>query len=154
MQNNSTHPWIDPSALSRFSQMISSFEGKPAIMRERPDVNRVLVSNVVANAERVQAHITVVPTPGMRSGLGRGNKDSNDIWAAWEIFSFSADEWSARYVSWKIYFDPALIQKVVAIAAEAAERGEIIDELAVPRIQSQLLQSRRSSVTDPTKRSS
>jgi hypothetical protein len=50
MQNNSTHPWIDPSALSRFSQMISSFEGKPAIMRERPDVNRVLVSNVVADA--------------------------------------------------------------------------------------------------------
>src|ERR1700678_1137988 len=41
-----THRWKDPSAFSRFSQMIPNFEGKPAIMREPPNVNHVLVSTL------------------------------------------------------------------------------------------------------------
>jgi hypothetical protein len=154
MSLNSANSWMNASKLSRFSQMIANFEGEPAIMREPPSVNHVLVSNVVADADSVRARITLIPTPGMPPGLGRGNRDSNEIFSVWEIFSFSADEWSAQYVSWKIYFDPALIHKVVAIAAEAAERGEFIDERVVPRVQSQVRQARRSLVTDPTKRSS
>jgi hypothetical protein len=148
-----THRWKDPSAFSRFSQMIPNFEGKPAIMREPPNVNHVLVSNIVADAERVRALITLTPTPGMR-GLGRGNKDSNEIFAVWEVFSFNADEWYAQYVFWKIYFDPALIQKVIALAAEAAMRGELIDQLAVPRVQAELMNARQASLISPSKHSS
>jgi hypothetical protein len=154
MPISTANDWINSSKLSKFSQMISSFEGKPAIMREPPDVNHVLVSNIVADAERVLAHITVIPTPGMRIGLGPGNKESNDIWAAWKIFSFDEHEWYASYVNWKIYFDPALIQKVVALAAEAAKMGKMIDQVAVPRVQSELRSARRSSVINPPKHSS
>jgi hypothetical protein len=148
MPNNPDRRWLDPFAPSRFSEMISNFEGKSAIMKEQRHVNYVRVSNIVADDWGVRAHNTLIPTPGML-GLGEGNRETSEISAAWLVFSFRAKDWYAMYVAWKIYFDPDLIEKVVALAAEAAKEGTIIDDRTVLRALAALEHAQQSSLVDP-----
>ena len=42
-------------------------------------------------------------------------------------FTFSASEWSAAYVSWRLHFAPELIEKVCVVASQMAEQGNQID---------------------------
>jgi hypothetical protein len=111
---------------ARFTAIAALSEGALAILMERPNATLVRVSNISSSDWGVKLKVTCVATPGMNP-LGRTNRSSGDMSAAWEVFSFSASEWSAAYVSWRLHFAPELIEKVCVIAGQMAEQGNQID---------------------------
>lgn len=91
--------------------MLSSYEGRIAIYKEKMHVWRVRIVGVRNDDTHVFATCETVETPGLNSAGG-----------SWDIAVCAseltrADYWSARYVGWQIFFNPIVIQKVVEIVS-------------------------------------
>jgi hypothetical protein len=97
-----------------------------AILLEYPSASLVRVSNIFSDDWGVKFKVTFVPTPGLGL-LRKTDKTSGDLSAAWEIFSFAASVWSARYIAWRLHFAPELVEKVWVVAGQMAEQGNQID---------------------------
>jgi|SRR5271163_2336071 len=124
---SSLHKWD----IQRFSET-ESREGALAIFMERPTTACVVVNNISADDWGVNVDITCVPSPGMRR-LGEGKMETCHLSSAWQAFSFSDWEWSARYVAWKLLFDPKLIARMRELGIEAAAHAKEIDYAAALR---------------------
>ena len=108
-----------------FAQIAPKCEGAIAIFMEPPDIICVRVSNIVVDDWGVRTLITCVPTPGMKR-LGKDDKDSCNIGAAWEVFSFNEVDWHARYCPWDLIFNSQLIEDVNLLADHAAKQGKLL----------------------------
>jgi hypothetical protein len=108
-----------------FAEIAPKREGAIAIFKEHPDIICVRVSNIVADDWGVRILITCVPTPGMKR-LGKDDKDSCNIAAAWDVFSFNEVDWHARYCPWDLIFDSQLIEDVNLLADHAAKQGKLL----------------------------
>jgi hypothetical protein len=108
---------------ARFSNQLSSFEKAEAIYVERPSLLHVRVSEISYDEWGVKATIVDSLLPGMR-GI---SQSQCGIAASWKIFSFSTDFWQANYVPWRLFFDPKVIRGCVELAAQANQKGSMID---------------------------
>jgi hypothetical protein len=120
-----TNNFIDQNR-KRFPELAQRCEGSAAILMEYPSTWLVRVSNISSDDWGVRFKITFVPTPGL-SPPRNTNRPSEQLSAAWEIFSFAADVWSARYVAWRLHFAPGLVEKVCVVASQMAEEGNQLD---------------------------
>jgi hypothetical protein len=94
-------------------------EGQEAIYIEK-GAARVRVSRVYLNLRKhwISATITLLSTPGM--------PDSQYINTRWEIRAgyltrASTSYWTMGYGGWTLYFDPAVVEGVTALAQAFAE---------------------------------
>jgi hypothetical protein len=111
---------VDEQMKKRF--VAASFEGEPAIFIERPSLVYVNVTNVIADDWGVKCTITDLSFPGMHKLL----RNPCPIASAWEVLDFSGGVWHARYIPWRVFFDPQVIKDFLARAKEKAEAGEVI----------------------------
>ena len=111
--------------MNRFAEQCPTFEGLEAIHVERPGVLHVRVTEVSYDDWGMKAKLTLLQTPGMYGALG----SSFILAASWDIFSSGALEWDTPNIPacrWRTYFDPAVVQAIVGIAAEAHKEGTVI----------------------------
>jgi hypothetical protein len=108
---------------ARFSAQCSSFVGAEAIDVEKPGIFCVRVSQISYDTWGVR--ITTVDT--LMPGMHRLSQSPSEISASWEVFSFSANHWQARYVPWQLFFDPTLVRSCTELAAQANQRDSTID---------------------------
>ena len=120
-----TNDWIDQTR-KRFPEMAKLREGSLAILMEYPSTWLVRVSDISSDDWGVKFNITFVPTPGL-SPPRNTNTPSGKLSAAWEIFTLSADVWSARYLAWRLHFDPESVERVCMVAGQMAEQGNQLD---------------------------
>jgi hypothetical protein len=111
---------IDEQMKKRF--VATSFEGVPAIFVERPALVYVNVTDVIADDWGVKCTITDLSLPGMH----KLPRSPCPIASAWEALDCSYGVWHARYIPWRVFFDPQVIQEYLACAKEKAEAGEVI----------------------------
>ena len=103
----------------KFIAEIPLREGAHAIYIERPTIAYVRVSEIRAFEDHMEAHVAVVPTPGM-------NECDLTQWkvgAAWEGLSNIDGLWHVRYVAFTVYFGQAEVQIGLDLAARAASEG-------------------------------
>ena len=99
-----------------------SVEGAEAIYTETPGIFHVRISHVSYNAWGVKATGVDLLTQGMHRLL----KNPFEIGACWGIFSFSTDYWHARYVPWRLFFDPEVVRLCIELGARANQKGSTI----------------------------
>ena len=117
-QSNSPRNWYAP----RFSAIRSSFEGAEAIHLERPRIFHVLVSQISCDEWGMKATLA----DSLMPGIHRLRHNPCKISAAWEIFGFSAGEWHAAYVPWRLFFDPMLVRSCIELGAQESQRGSTL----------------------------
>lgn len=91
--------------------MLSSYEGRIAIYKEKMRVWRVRIVRIRNDDTHMFATCETVETHGLNSAVG-----SWDI-AAPASALITAESWSASYVGWQIFFNPIVIQKVLEIVS-------------------------------------
>jgi hypothetical protein len=111
---------IDEQMKKRF--VAASFEGARAIFVERPVLVYVNVAEVIADDWGVKCTITDLSLPGMH----KLQRSPCPISAAWVVLDSSDGVWHARYIPWRVFFDPQVIKECLARAEEQAEAGEVI----------------------------
>jgi hypothetical protein len=111
---------VDEQMKKRF--VAASFEGVRAIFVERPDLVYVNVTDVIADDWGVKCTITDLSAPGMH----KLRRSPCPIASSWEVLDFSDGVWHARYIPWRVFFDPHVINQFLAQAKEKAEAGEVI----------------------------
>jgi hypothetical protein len=94
-----------------------------AIYLEKPVICHVVVSRIACDDWGVKTTIVDSVMPGMP----RLGQRSTEIAAAWEVFSFSAGCWQARYIPWRLFFDPTVVRACIELGAKANQRGSTID---------------------------
>jgi hypothetical protein len=111
--------------MNRFAELCPTFAGLEAIHVERPGVLHVRVSEVSCDDWGMKAKLTFLHTPGMYGAPG----SSFTLAASWDTLSSNALEWDTPNIPacrWTTYFDPAIVQAIVGIAAEAHRKGSVI----------------------------
>jgi hypothetical protein len=93
----------------RFTAMADRFRGAEVLYREGTRVSHARVDEILPEPAGISAQISLIPT----RGLYNERPPSWRIYSAWDVFGFSADHWSAAYISLTIYFERGLIDAVV-----------------------------------------
>jgi len=99
-----------------------SFEGAEAIHVENPMIFHVRMSHISCDTWGVKATAVDLLTHGMH----RPCQSPFEISASWGIFSFSADCWQARYVPWRVFFDPGVVRSCIELGEQASQKGSTI----------------------------
>jgi hypothetical protein len=107
---------------ARFSAIHSSFEGAEVIRLEKPRIFRTLVSQISWDEWGMKATLVDSLMPGMH----RLRHSPCEISAALEIFAFSAGEWQATYVPWRVFFDPMLVRSCIELGGQASQKGSTL----------------------------
>ena len=95
-------PEIDPTLM----------EGRLAIFTEKWIVSLVRVHSIRVTDRAVLARIQAIPTQGLYG------KNEIEIGSIYEHLQFGKEIWVGRaYCAWRVFFAPALIEEVLAIAA-------------------------------------
>jgi len=104
-------------------QLRANFENREAIYLEK-GVLRVRVTDIRAWAVRrvVWANVEEVPAPGLGVGLFDNRKHKEPTPLHWRIRAgylteFSDHCWVMGYGGWSLYFDPKVVQGVLALAS-------------------------------------
>ncbi len=113
---------VDDRTKVRFSALSSSLEGAEAIFVERPLVAHVRVTDICHDDWGVRLTITDLLKPGMH----RLRNKVCSIAATWQIFSFSAGDWQAHYIPWKLFFDPTVIRGCGELGDAASQSQSMV----------------------------
>ena len=101
-------------------------EGKPAIFMESPTAHYVRVHGLTTSDWGVELTITCIPAPGFAL-LGQAKRESCEIGSAWQAWDAEPTVWMAQQISWRLLFDPVLVEAIVAEAAELQREGKQMD---------------------------
>lgn len=100
----------------------ASSEGVCGMFAEYPALVCVSVTDVVADDWGLECTITDLSLPGMH----KLRRSPCRIGAVWECLDCSGGFWYARYVAWRVFFDPQFIKDCLTRAKEKADEGEVI----------------------------
>ena len=121
-------PELDARAASNkrnqvaFEEFMPRLEGSLAVFKERPLITVVKVSQISSDDQFMRCILTDVTSPGLLS-LPRRSSGVVQLAASWDVFSGNERGWHASYISWGLFFDREVVEKVLALGREAAERG-------------------------------
>ena len=91
---------------------LPSYEGRIAIYQEKMSVFRVRITGIRVGGVHLSATIETLETTGLNS---RGSSWS--IGAHAGVLTIKRDYWAASYAGWQLFFNPAVIQKVLDIVS-------------------------------------
>ncbi|MFO7852648.1 MAG: hypothetical protein ACQERS_10465 [Bacteroidota bacterium] len=101
---------------------VKSKKGKQCIFVERNLLVHAIIDKIESSDWGVRIVLTDLDSRGftgeiMRDKLGK----TWDISASWDIFSYSPNKWSARYLDWIIYFNPVLVETTCKYAEKIVD---------------------------------
>lgn len=98
----------------KLAKHLRPYEGKEAILRERPLTARVRLRRIVADQWGVTIRVRALPT----RGLWTPPTSHWTLSAAWCVLNVGSRSWSAAYAEWALYVDPEAVRAVVSAAEQ------------------------------------
>jgi hypothetical protein len=95
---------------------LAQFDGKVGILVDRGNVARVRLHDLTRDGNLVCFRYETLATPGLNEACA-----SSDLILSTTVEVLqSSTYWAAAHVGWRIYFDPAVIDRVQAIVSSLA----------------------------------
>jgi hypothetical protein len=108
-------------------QALRTRQNAECIYWEKAIIVHARLSEVHTNDWGVTLTFQDLRTPGFASGFLSSVDDSSwTVSSSWETFSYRPESWAAAYVSWSVYFGPALIESLCATARSCAEADSLL----------------------------